>query len=65
MLLQAVRGVGLQEKHAPDGWKYNAPGGMTREQVERLIPKDTLILNWFWDEKNAVEDEARTRPDGI
>lgn len=59
MLLQGVRGVGLQEKHAPDGWKYNAPGGMTREQVERLIPKDTLILNWFWDEKNAVEDEAQ------
>jgi hypothetical protein len=59
MLLQGVRGVGLQEKHAPDGWKYYAPGGMTREQVERLIPKDTLILNWFWDEKNAEEDEAQ------
>ena len=59
MLLQGVRGVGLQEKHAPDGWKYYAPGGMTREQVERLIPKDTLILNWFWDEKNAEQDEAQ------
>ena len=32
---------------------------MTREQVERLVPKDTLIFNWFWDEKNALEDEAQ------
>lgn len=57
MLLQEVRGVGLHEEHSPDGWKYNAPGGMTREQVERLIPKDTLLFNWFWDEKNANQDE--------
>jgi hypothetical protein len=59
MLLQGVRGVGLQQNHTADGWKYNAPGGMTREQVERLIPKDTLLFNWFWDEKNAEQDEAQ------
>ncbi|HLY18304.1 MAG TPA: glycoside hydrolase family 20 zincin-like fold domain-containing protein [Bryobacteraceae bacterium] len=48
MLLEGVRGVGLQKKKAPDGFAYNAPGGMTREQVARLIPKDVLIFNWFW-----------------
>lgn len=59
MLLQGVRGVGLQENHTDDGWKYLSAGGMTPQQVERLIPKDTLIFNWFWDEKNAEQDEAQ------
>jgi hypothetical protein len=54
MLLEGVRGVGLQNKKAPDGWAYQAPGGMTREQVARLIPKDILIFNWFW---SAAEPE--------
>ena len=48
MLLESVRGKGLRERHAPDGWSYKVAGGMTREQVERLIPKDILIFNWFW-----------------
>jgi hypothetical protein len=48
MLLESVRGKGLRERRAPDGWKYKVAGGMTREQVERLVPKDILIFNWFW-----------------
>lgn len=48
MLLQSVRGVGLQKNTTPDGWTYFSPGGLTPEQVERLIPKDCLIYNWFW-----------------
>jgi hypothetical protein len=48
MLLEGVRGVGLQKKKAPDGFAYDAPGAMTPEQVARLIPKDILIFNWFW-----------------
>jgi len=59
MLLQGVRGVGLQENRTSDGWKYYAAGGMTPQQVERLIPKDTLIFNWFWDERNAEQSEAQ------
>jgi hypothetical protein len=59
MLLESVRGVGLQENHADDGWKYFTAGGMTREQVERLVPKDILIFNWFWDEPKALESEAQ------
>jgi hypothetical protein len=62
MLLEGVRGVGLQKKKAPDGFAYNAPGGMTREQVARLIPKDILIFNWFWSasppEWNAKQAEG-------
>jgi Glycosyl hydrolase family 20, domain 2/Glycosyl hydrolase family 20, catalytic domain len=63
MLLQSVRGVGLQKKKAPDGWTYSAPGGLTREQVDRLIPKDCLIFNWFWadgpgERKSAEHNEA-------
>jgi hypothetical protein len=48
MLLQSVRGHGLQKQVAADGWIYYTPGGLTPEQVERLIPKDCLIFNWFW-----------------
>jgi hypothetical protein len=59
MLLEGVRGKGLQKKVAPDGWQYYAPGGMTPEQVQRLIPKDILIFNWFWNENRAEEHEAR------
>lgn len=51
MLLQSVRGSGLQKKRAPDGWTYNSPGGLTPEQVDRLIPKDCLIYNWFWSDE--------------
>lgn len=48
MLLEPVRGTGPQKKHAPDGWTYLTPGALTPEQVNRLIPKDCLIYNWFW-----------------
>ncbi|HEV7737744.1 MAG TPA: family 20 glycosylhydrolase, partial [Chlamydiales bacterium] len=48
MLLESVRGVGLRKKVAKDGWTYYTPGALTPEQVERLIPKDCLIYNWFW-----------------
>lgn len=48
MLLQSVRGVGLEKKKTPDGWTYNSPGALTPEQVEKWIPKDCLIYNWFW-----------------
>jgi hypothetical protein len=62
MLLEGVRGVGLRKKKAPDGFAYDAPGGMTREQVARLIPKDILIFNWFWSasppEWNAKQAEG-------
>jgi Glycosyl hydrolase family 20, domain 2/Glycosyl hydrolase family 20, catalytic domain len=48
MLLQSVRGIGPRKKTSSDGWTYFTPGALTPEQVERLIPKDCLIYNWFW-----------------
>jgi Glycosyl hydrolase family 20, domain 2/Glycosyl hydrolase family 20, catalytic domain len=65
MLLESVRGKGLQDKRARDGWKYKVAGGLTRAQVDRLIPKDILIFNWFWNkaegdwsEEQAEKNEA-------
>ena len=58
MLLQSVRGSGLQKKAAPDGWTYNSPGGLTAEQVDRLIPKDCLIYNWFWRDEPGHQNSA-------
>ena len=58
MLLEPVRGTGLQKKSAPDGWTYNSPGGMTPEQVDRLIPKDCLIYNWFWNDEPGQQGSA-------
>jgi Glycosyl hydrolase family 20, domain 2/Glycosyl hydrolase family 20, catalytic domain len=63
MLLQTVRGKGLEKKTAPDGWVYNSPGGMTPEQVERLIPKDCLIYNWFWSGGWSKEAQAENNED--
>ena len=49
MLLQGVRGTGLRKRAFKDGTAYYTPGGMTPEQVARLIPKDVLLFNWFWE----------------
>lgn len=54
MLLESVRGRGPQKHKAPDGFPYTTPGGMTREQVDRLIPKDCLVFNWFWQQDPTV-----------
>ena len=58
MLLQSVRGSGLQKRRAPDGWTYNSPGGLTPDQVDRLIPKDCLIYNWFWNDEPGQQGLA-------
>jgi hypothetical protein len=62
MMLQTARGYGLQRLTTPDGWTYDRPGGMTPEQVERLIPKDCLIYNWCWssgwDNKNSHAEDS-------
>ncbi len=58
MLLQTVRGVGLQKGSTPDGWKFDLPGGLTPEQVKRWIPKDCLIYNWFWSDEPGKKTSA-------
>lgn len=54
-LLERVRGKGLQKRSAPDGFKYEAPGAMTPQQVRDLVPKDILMFNWFWGEEEGGE----------
>ncbi len=59
MLLETVRGKGLRSKHAPDGWEYKVAGGLTPEQVQRLVPKDILIFNWFWHQEEGLWSEEQ------
>jgi hypothetical protein len=56
MLLQDVRGAGLTAQKFPDGTSYSSAGGMTPEQVARLIPKDVLLYNWFWGDWSPRKD---------
>ncbi|HZC43310.1 MAG TPA: beta-N-acetylhexosaminidase [Acidobacteriaceae bacterium] len=58
MLLQSVRGYGPHKHVTSDGWTYYSPGGLTPEQVERLIPKDCLIYNWFWSDSWGKQGSA-------
>jgi hypothetical protein len=51
-LLESVRNKDHQEWKTPTGYKYNIPGALTPEQVIKLIPKDILIFNWFWNDIN-------------
>jgi hypothetical protein len=50
--------VGRRKHVTSDGWTYKFPGGLTREQVERLIPKDCLIYNWFWSDEPGNPNKA-------
>ncbi len=72
MLLEEVRGKGLQKTHTTDGWAMYSAGGMKPEQVARLVPKDILIFNWFWrkaeglwSEQQAQNHEARLEQMGF
>jgi len=49
-LVEPVRGK--QIRHVPNsgGVPYDVPGALSPEQVKKLIPKDILVFNWFWDE---------------
>ena len=47
-LLESVRGRGAQEMTSSTGIKYQVPGALNPETVKNKIPKDILVLNWFW-----------------
>lgn len=51
-LLESVTGKGFAPRESSTGYKYKIPGGLTSDQVSKLIPKDILVLNWFWDDIN-------------
>jgi len=39
----------------PNAYIYNLPGGVPEEKVRQSIPKDILILNWFWSKTQEIE----------
>lgn len=51
-LLESVRNKGPQNRTSTTGVKYQTPGGTRPEVVRDSIPKDILILNWFWDDQD-------------
>ncbi|HLN02305.1 MAG TPA: beta-N-acetylhexosaminidase [Bryobacteraceae bacterium] len=54
-LIEALRGKKVKHNENHGGEPYDMPGALSAEQVKRLIPKDILIFNWFWD-SHADED---------
>ena len=57
-LIEPLRGVRLQKASTPSGQPYETPGALSPEQVRNLIPKDILVYNWFWDDRNNAEGEG-------
>ncbi len=51
-LLEAVAGVRVSPQVSPSRYHYDIPGGLTASQVQALIPKDILVFNWFWNDKD-------------
>jgi hypothetical protein len=47
--LESVTEKEFQTWKSSSGYQYKIPGAMRPEQVIKLIPKDILIFNWFWD----------------
>jgi hypothetical protein len=55
-LLESVREKGPQHRTSSTGVKYTTPGGTRPEVVQKSIPKDILVLNWFWiDQEKEME----------
>jgi hypothetical protein len=54
-LIESVRGVGSTPIKSKTGWPYHMPGALTPGQVAKLIPKDVLVLNWFWQDDRAKD----------
>ncbi len=50
-LLESVRDTLVQNRVSSTGIKYQTPGAVRPEVVEKSIPKDILIFNWFWDDE--------------
>jgi hypothetical protein len=51
-LLESVRNAGPQKRTSSTGVKYQTPGGVRPSVVKESIPKDILILNWFWNKED-------------
>lgn len=57
-LVEPVRGKQTRHVSNPGGTPYDVPGALSPEQVRKLIPKDILVFNWFWDDSEKGLGEA-------
>jgi hypothetical protein len=57
-LIEPLRGVRLKKETTPSGQPYETPGALSPAQVRTMIPKDILIYNWFWDDRNHADGEG-------
>ena len=61
-LLESVRGVKERPNESRTGYEYRMPSGITRKQLEEEVPRDILILNWFW---NSASREGADQNDKL
>ena len=57
-LIEPLRGMRLKKERTPQGQPYETPGGLSPEQVRKLIPKDILVYNWFWADGPGAGEEG-------
>jgi hypothetical protein len=51
-LLESVTEKDHQTWKSSTGYTYKIPGALRPEQVLKLIPKDIIVFNWFWNDIN-------------
>ena len=59
-LIEPLRGKKLKHVANSGGTPYDMPGALSPEQAVKLIPKDILIFNWFWDAQQDAETGGET-----
>lgn len=60
-LIARLRGENGQPRKTPTGFEYRTPGGLSPEQVKKWIPRDILIFNWFWNDRQPGQGEVNDR----
>jgi hypothetical protein len=58
-LLESVRDKDPRVTKSSTGYLYKVPGALRPEQVEKLVPKDILVFNWFWDERYERSNDTK------
>jgi hypothetical protein len=58
-LLESVRSKDPRVTKSSTGYAYKVPGGLRPELVEKLIPKDIMVFNWFWDERYERSNDTK------
>ncbi len=62
--LENLRGKHLKRQKSRTGYEYDMPGALTPEQVRERIPKDIVVLNWFWNGTEVPKSDDDAPPSG-